>query len=121
MAGLSVTSIVEQLSSYFLRYYETAYTVRDEAVQQERADLLRQHETLFQRPYIDILPEFVRAADDLQGSCAAAGAPRVEGAHQGVRAATAPVGWSSGSGTRPGALPDERAGRGPTSPASPRP
>jgi ATP-dependent helicase YprA (DUF1998 family) len=71
-----VTSIVEQLSSYFLRYYETAYTVRDEAVQQERADLLRQHETLFQRPYIDILPEFVRAPDDLQGSCAAAGAPR---------------------------------------------
>lgn len=59
MDAVDVSQLSAQLSDYFLRYYETAFSVRDEATSRERRQLLAAAGALFQEPYIELLPDYV--------------------------------------------------------------
>jgi ATP-dependent helicase YprA (DUF1998 family) len=71
----SVFSITEQLESYFFRYYETAFEVRDESIQRERRALMRSSSAVFQRPYVEVLPEFETTGRPVVDSVSLAGGP----------------------------------------------
>ncbi len=72
-----LTSLRDELVDVFLRYYDTAYGLRDESVMAERRALLERGTTLLQEPFLELLPEWRAAARDLPDSCAAAGVPEL--------------------------------------------
>lgn len=69
----------QQLKEVFLRYYNTAYRLRDDRLMKEREDLLRSNGALFQEPYLELLPEWQDSQLDLLGSCSEAGVPDLAG------------------------------------------
>src|SRR5260370_36555625 len=83
MAGatraLSLKGVHAQLLEVFLRYYDTAYGLRDEDIMAERGDLLRGGNTLLQQPFIELLPDWARAESDVASSCRSAEVPELAG------------------------------------------
>lgn len=71
----SVSAISRQLRDYFFQYYETAFTIRNEGVTEERAELLGAPGSIFQEPFLEILPEYLSAEETLQQTASIAGAP----------------------------------------------
>jgi Lhr-like helicase len=76
---LSLTALQNQLLEVFLRYYDTAYGLRDDGVLAERRTLLRGDSTLLQRPYVELLPDWAPASADVAASCRSAGVPEMAG------------------------------------------
>jgi hypothetical protein len=74
---LGLTRLRDELLEVFLRYYDTAYGLRDDCVMAERRALLERGTTLLQEPFLELLPEWRSAGHDLVGSCAAAGVPEL--------------------------------------------
>ena len=74
MSTTNIRDVVSQLRDYFFRYYETAFAIRDEDVARERRDLLEAPGSIFQEPYLEVLPEFATADDSMAEICRAAGA-----------------------------------------------
>src|SRR5260370_39211375 len=78
--ALSLTGVHDELLDVFLRYYDTAYGLRDEAIMAERQRLLRGGATLLQEPYIELLPDWELADSTTVGaSCRAAGVQDLAG------------------------------------------
>ncbi|SNS38961.1 Helicase conserved C-terminal domain-containing protein [Geodermatophilus pulveris] len=80
--ALSVDTLSRDLTDTFLRYYDTAYGLRDQAIMSERRDLLSHQSALFQEPFLELLPDYVLADTDLSGSCQQAGVPDLAGLAQ---------------------------------------
>lgn len=80
MSTPSVSAIVQQLRDYFFRYYETAFTIRNEGVTRERAQLLGAPGSIFQEPFLEVLPEYLSAKENLAETAVIAQA-RPEFAH----------------------------------------
>lgn len=78
-ATLGMTRLRNQLVEVFLRYYDTAYGLRDESVMAERRAVLEQGSTLLQEPFLELLPDWCPAGRDVAASCAAAGVPELTG------------------------------------------
>jgi len=78
---LNVAALTSGLIETFLRYYDTAYKLRDPDVVSERRRLLtdRAQSALFQEPFLELLPDYVQATSDLAGSCQRAGVPDLAG------------------------------------------
>jgi len=78
---LNVAALSSGLIETFLRYYDTAYKLRDPDVVSERQRLLtdRAQSALFQEPFLELLPDYVQATSDLAGSCKRAGVPDLAG------------------------------------------
>lgn len=76
---LSLTRLHDQLLDVFLRYYDTAYSLRDEGIMAERQRLLRNGTTLLQQPYVELLPEWESASGSVAQSCHEAGVPELAG------------------------------------------
>ncbi|CCH89535.1 DEAD/DEAH box helicase [Modestobacter italicus] len=76
---MSVEALSHDLTDTFLRYYDTAYGLRDEAIMRERRELLRGQSALFQEPFLELLPDYVLADADLAASCQRAGVPELAG------------------------------------------
>lgn len=76
---LSLTKLHGQLLDVFLRYYDTAYNLRDEGLMAERQRLLRNGTTLLQQPYVEFLPEWESASGLLAQSCEDAQVPELAG------------------------------------------
>lgn len=72
---VGLSALRRQLEDVFLRYYNTAYRLRDDQLMREREDLLRSNGALFQEPYLELLPEWQESQMDLLGSCSEAGVP----------------------------------------------
>lgn len=68
-------AVIDQLQDYFFRYYETAFSLRDQQVRAEREALLREHGSIFQEPYLEVLPEYLESAGSIETVCREAGAP----------------------------------------------
>ncbi|MEV0680551.1 DEAD/DEAH box helicase [Actinosynnema sp. NPDC050436] len=62
-----------------MRYYNTAYSIRDEAVLAEREELLRGGSSLFQETFLELMPTWQLAADDVATSCRSAGVEDLAG------------------------------------------
>jgi ATP-dependent helicase YprA (DUF1998 family) len=77
--ALSLTGVHDQLLDVFLRYYDTAYGLRDETIMAERQRLLRGGTTLLQQPYTELLPDWALADSTVSESCQTAGAPELTG------------------------------------------
>ena len=77
--ALSLTDVHDQLLEVFLRYYDTAYNLRDDNIMAERQSLLRGGATLLQEPFIELLPDWELADNPLAVSCGAAEAPDLAG------------------------------------------
>lgn len=78
-SALRMNRLRDQLVQVFLRYYDTAYGLRDDNVMAERRALLEQGTTLLQEPFLELLPEWRPAAHGAPESCAAAGVPELWG------------------------------------------
>ena len=72
---LNLTRLHDQLLEVFLRYYDTAYNLRDDGIMGERRHLFRRGTTLLQQPYVELLPDWELADSPLVMSCKAAGVP----------------------------------------------
>src|SRR4051812_40427435 len=68
-------AVVEQLKDYFFRYYETAFSIRDEGVRAERQGLMRERGAIFQEPYLELLPEYLSTPETVAEVLRDAGAP----------------------------------------------
>jgi DEAD/DEAH box helicase/Helicase conserved C-terminal domain len=76
---LNVGALQGDLVDTFLRYYNTAYGLRDPDIMRERRSLLTNQSALFQEPFLELLPDYVLADVDLPGSCYRAGVPDLAG------------------------------------------
>jgi ATP-dependent helicase YprA (DUF1998 family) len=55
--------VIDAARDEFLRYYDTAYRLKDAGVMAERAALLRRDGVLFAEPFIELLPQYPLAGD----------------------------------------------------------
>lgn len=76
---LSVDALQRDLVSTFLRYYDTAYKLRDLDVVRERRALLTEESALFQEPFLELLPDYVHSDVDVLASCERADVPELAG------------------------------------------
>lgn len=67
-------TIFENLRDYYVRYYETPFAVRDEAVERERRELLLDPGAIAQEPWLEPVPRYREVAHPLEESCRRAGA-----------------------------------------------
>lgn len=74
---LRMNRLRDQLLQVFLRYYDTAYGLRDDNVMAERRALLQRGTTLLQEPLLELLPEWRSSTRDLVESCKAVGTPEL--------------------------------------------
>ncbi|MFI5845609.1 DEAD/DEAH box helicase [Catenuloplanes sp. NPDC051500] len=65
-SALTLDGLQDYLEQAFLRYYETAYELRDTALEGERRRLLTQRGTVFADPYVELMPSYP-AADETMG------------------------------------------------------
>ncbi|KUL31266.1 DEAD/DEAH box helicase [Actinoplanes awajinensis] len=56
--ALTLDGLQNYLEDAFLRYYETAYELRDSALEKERRRLLSQRGTVFVDPYVELMPSY---------------------------------------------------------------
>jgi ATP-dependent helicase YprA (DUF1998 family) len=75
--ALSLSGMQDQLQEVFLRYYDTAYGLRDDNIMAERRNLLCGKATLLQAPYVELLPDWAPADAPVAASCASAGVPEL--------------------------------------------
>jgi ATP-dependent helicase YprA (DUF1998 family) len=68
-------AIWENLRDYYIRYYETPFSVRDEGVERERHNLLLEDKTISREPWLEPLAPYAAVSHDLLRSCKEAGAP----------------------------------------------
>lgn len=54
-------SLREYLFETFMKYYDTAYSLRDQAVVQERRNLLKEKHSVVAEPYIELQTEYANA------------------------------------------------------------
>jgi Lhr-like helicase len=67
-------AIFENLRDYYIRYYETPFSVRDEGVEQERHDLLLEDRTISREPWLEPIAPYAAVDHSLARSCEEAGA-----------------------------------------------
>lgn len=68
-------AIFENLRDYYIRYYETPFSVRDEGVERERHDLLLEDKTISREPWLEPIAPYATVDHELAKSCEVAGAP----------------------------------------------
>ena len=66
-------SIYDELKSQYLRYYDTPFAVRDEAVLQERRNLLLQDAAISREPWLEPIAPYAGRPEAFAESCAQAG------------------------------------------------
>ena len=54
----SPLSIQRAMEEAFQRYFETAYTIRDEGIAKERLNLLQNSASTFAEPYLEMMPDY---------------------------------------------------------------
>jgi Lhr-like helicase len=69
-------SIFENLRDYYVRYYETPFSLRDAGVERERHKLLLEEGTIAREPWLEPIAPYAAVSHDLSSSCQAAGAPQ---------------------------------------------
>lgn len=81
MTGRPITPLAlrSHLSDTFLRYYETAYELRDANVVAERRQLLLNEAATFAEPYIEVLPRYESSERTMQQVFASLGSPEAAG------------------------------------------
>jgi Lhr-like helicase len=57
--ALTLDRLQDYLEEAFLKYYETAYELRDSDLARERRELLSQRGTVFAEPYIELMPSYL--------------------------------------------------------------
>jgi ATP-dependent helicase YprA (DUF1998 family) len=62
---LTVASAYNELRDTFLRFYNTAYNLRDQRVGAEREALLRSDGVAFTTPYVELMPAYEPSSDSL--------------------------------------------------------
>ena len=62
----SPLSIQGAMSEAFQRYFETAYTIRDEGIAKERISLLSTSAATFSEPFLEMMPEYEVTEDSIQ-------------------------------------------------------
>ena len=67
-AGLDAFRAVDALRDAYLRYYDTAFRLRDDHLQAERRALLEQAGSISAEPYIELRPQYRQVDRDLQAS-----------------------------------------------------
>ncbi len=67
-------TIFDRLLDQYVRYYETPFAVRDEAIQEERHRLLLQEGTVSREPWIEPVPPYANVDRSLAESVALASA-----------------------------------------------
>ena len=67
--------IFETLLSYYLRYYETPFSVRDEGISGERHELLVADGEIYREPWLEVLPKYATVGHSIGRSCELASAP----------------------------------------------
>ncbi|RKS77495.1 helicase-like protein [Motilibacter peucedani] len=72
---LSVLGLTDYLQQCFLRFYNTAYELRDTAVRAERQALLTQPGTVFAEPFLELMPSYASDTATLHDTMAAFGTP----------------------------------------------
>ncbi|MET8046563.1 DEAD/DEAH box helicase [Streptosporangium sp. NPDC005286] len=75
MSGLDVTQTFDALREAYLRYYDTAFRLRDPQLQAERRSLLDTPGGMYTEPYVEVRPEYTTTGRSLADSTALAGAP----------------------------------------------
>ncbi|GIG58526.1 hypothetical protein Lfu02_28980 [Longispora fulva] len=72
-SSLTLDGLQEYLEDAFLRYYETAYELRDNEIERERRRLLKRGGSVFTDPYVELMPTFPSAENSLAETFAAIG------------------------------------------------
>ena len=67
-AGLDAFRAVDALRDAYLRYYDTAFRLRDDRLQEERRALLEQPGSISAQPYVELRPRYKLVDRDLQAS-----------------------------------------------------
>lgn len=68
-------AIFDSLREYYLRYYETPFSIRDERISAERHELLETEGEVYREPWLEVLPRYDSAGHSVAESCKRAGAP----------------------------------------------
>jgi Lhr-like helicase len=63
--ALTLDRLQGYLRSAFLRYYETAYELRDASVSKERRALLERPGVMFTEPYVELMPTYPDSSDTI--------------------------------------------------------
>lgn len=66
--------VFESLREYFFKYYDTPFSVRDRAVQDERLSLLDRDGVTWRDPWFEVLRDYASTDSDFATSCDEAGA-----------------------------------------------
>ncbi|MYX14706.1 DEAD/DEAH box helicase [Streptomyces sp. SID8374] len=75
LSGLDAFATHKALVDAYLRYYDTAFRLRDDALQAERRALLDQPGGVFADPFVELRPEYALTGHNIAESAKAAGAP----------------------------------------------
>ncbi|MFF4453230.1 DEAD/DEAH box helicase [Streptomyces goshikiensis] len=75
LSGLDAFATHNSLVDAYLRYYDTAFRLRDDALQAERRALLDQPGGVFADPFVELRPEYALTGHSIAESAQAAGAP----------------------------------------------
>ncbi|MFC7642659.1 DEAD/DEAH box helicase [Streptosporangium lutulentum] len=75
MSELDVAQTFEALREAYLRYYDTAFRLRDPRLRAERRALLDIPGGMYTEPYVEVRPEYATTGRPLAESVARAGAP----------------------------------------------
>lgn len=68
-------AVFESLREYYLRYYETPFSIRDQHISAERRKLLETEGEIYREPWLEVLPRYASAGHSVVESCRRAGAP----------------------------------------------
>jgi Lhr-like helicase len=66
--------VFDELRTYFMRYYDTPYSLAAKDVQEERRRLLDRDLGAYREPLLELVRDYKRTANDLAGSCRKANA-----------------------------------------------
>jgi Lhr-like helicase len=68
-------AVFDSLREYFFRYYDTPFSLLSPEVQRERRRLLDRDNVAYREPWLEVLRTYRTVDVDIEGTCAAAGAP----------------------------------------------
>ncbi|AGL13716.1 DEAD/DEAH box helicase [Actinoplanes sp. N902-109] len=92
-SALTLDNLQSYLEDTFLRYYRTAYELRDPHVEEERRRLLSQRGSIFIDPYVELMPAYPSSASSMNEIMASLGLPEAADLiHAGLLPHAAP--WS---------------------------
>ena len=72
-------ALQREMRDTYLRYYDTAFRLRDAALMEERRRLVEEDGGIAREPWLEVLPEFVHASQPLEDTCADLGLPELDG------------------------------------------